>query len=132
MQSALALGWERGYRTFRLYGGAGGRIDHTLANFQSLAWLARQGGRGDLIGADWTATVLDGGALTLEAGRRGTVSVFCLGDRAEGVDIQGLQYTLTGGVLTCDYPLGVSNAFLGVESRISVRRGRLLVLWYEG
>ena len=132
MQSALALGWERGYRTFRLYGGAGGRIDHTLANFQSLAWLARQGGRGDLIGADWTATVLDGGALTLEAGRRGTVSVFCLGDRAEGVDIQGLQYTLTGGVLTCDYTLGVSNAFLGVESRISVRRGRLLVLWYEG
>ncbi len=132
MHSAIRLGWERGYRAFRLYGGTGGRIDHTLANIQSLAWLASQGGRGWLVGPDWTATVLsDGGALTLEAGRQGTVSVFCLGDRAEGVDIQGLKYGLTDGVLTADYPLGVSNSFLGGESRVSVRRGKLLVLWYE-
>ena len=132
MHSAIRLGWERGYRAFRLYGGTGGRIDHTLANIQSLAWLASQRGRGWLVGPDWTATVLsDGGALTLEAGRRGTVSVFCLGDRAEGVDIQGLKYGLSDGVLTADYPLGVSNSFLGGESRVSVRRGKLLVLWYE-
>ena len=132
MHSAIRLGWERGYRAFRLYGGTGGRIDHTLANIQSLAWLARQGGRGWLVGPDWTATVLsDGGALTLEAGRQGTVSVFCLGDRAEGVDLQGLKYGLSAGVLTADYPLGVSNSFLGGESRVSVRRGKLLVLWYE-
>ena len=132
MHSAIRLGWERGYRAFRLYGGTGGRIDHTLANIQSLAWLASQRGRGWLVGPDWTATVLsDGGALTLEAGRQGTVSVFCLGDRAEGVDIQGLKYGLSDGVLTADYPLGVSNSFLGRESRVSVRRGKLLVLWYE-
>ena len=132
MHSAIRLGWERGYRAFRLYGGTGGRIDHTLANIQSLAWLASQRGRGWLVGPDWTATVLsDGGALTLEAGRQGMVSVFCLGDRAEGVDIQGLKYGLSDGVLTADYPLGVSNSFLGRESRVSVRRGKLLVLWYE-
>ena len=132
MHSAIRLGWERGYRAFRLYGGTGGRIDHTLANIQSLAWLASQGGRGWLVGPDWTATVLsDGGALTLEAGRQVMVSVFCLGDRAEGVDIQGLKYGLSDGVLTADYPLGVSNSFLGGESRVSVRRGKLLVLWYE-
>ena len=132
MHSAIRLGWERGYRAFRLYGGTGGRIDHTMANIQSLAWLASQRGRGWLVGPDWTATVLsDGGALTLEAGRQGMVSVFCLGDRAEGVDIQGLKYGLSDGVLTADYPLGVSNSFLGVESRVSVRRGKLLVLWYE-
>ena len=132
MHSAIRLGWERGYRAFRLYGGTGGRIDHTLANIQSLAWLASQRGRGWLVGPDWTATVLsDGGALTREAGRQGMVSVFCLGDRAEGVDIQGLKYGLSDGVLTADYPLGVSNSFLGGESRVSVRRGKLLVLWYE-
>ena len=132
MHSAIRLGWERGYRAFRLYGGTGGRIDHTLANIQSLAWLASQRGRGWLVGPDWTATVLsDGGALTLEAGRQGMVSVFCLGDRAEGVDIQGLKYGLSDGVLTADYPLGVSNSFLGGESRVSVRRGKLLVRWYE-
>ena len=132
MHSAIRLGWERGYRAFRLYGGTGGRIDHTLANIQSLAWLASQRGRGWLVGPDWTATVLsDGGALALVGGRPGRVSVFCLGDRAEGVDIQGLKYGLSDGVLTADYPLGVSNSFLGGESRVSVRRGKLLVLWYE-
>ena len=36
MVAALRLGLARGYRDFRLYGAAGGRIDHTIANLQDV------------------------------------------------------------------------------------------------
>ena len=37
---AMKLGLEKGFRTFHLYGGTGGRLDHILANLQGLGFLA--------------------------------------------------------------------------------------------
>ena len=57
------------------------------------------------------------------------VSVFCQGDRAEGVTLTGLAYPLSDAVLTGDVPLGVSNRRLdGLPATVSVRRGALLIL----
>lgn len=131
MMAAIRLGWERGYRTFRLYGGTGGRVDHTLANLQSLMWLSTRGGRGFLIGEDWTAAAVTDGDMTFAPGHSGFLSVFCQGDRAEGVTLEGLKYPLKDAVLTCDFPLGVSNEFTGVASRVAVGKGTLLVIWYH-
>ena len=131
MHSAIRLGWERGYRAFRLYGGTGGRIDHTLANLQCLTWLSRRGCRGELYGENWTAAAVTDGALTFDASHRGYVSVFCQGDRAEGVTLRGLKYPLDSAALTPDVTLGVSNEFTGAESSIAVRTGTLLVVWYR-
>lgn len=129
--AAIRLGWDRGYRTFRLYGGTGGRVDHTMANLQSLVWLSTRGGRGFLVGENWTAAAITNGDMTFSADHSGFLSVFCQGDRAEGVTLEGLKYPLEDAVLTCDFPLGVSNEFTGVESRVAVRRGTLLVIWYH-
>ena len=60
---------------------------------------------------------------------RGYLSVFCLGDRAEGVYEEGLKYGLEDALLTKGNPLGVSNEFLGLDSRVSVREGSLLLVW---
>ena len=73
----------------------------------------------------------DGPAATLTLPDRpgGTlVSVFCHGDRAEGVTLTGLSYPLDGADLTGDFPLGVSNRRLeGRPATVSVRRGTLLI-----
>ena len=129
--AALRLGRERGFRLFRIYGGTGGREDHTLANLQSLVWLSRRGCQGWLIGDGWTATAITDGSYALPAVYTGTVSVFCQGDRAEGVSLKGLHYELEDHVLTCDFPLGVSNSFTGQESLFSVRKGTLLILYED-
>lgn len=56
------------------------------------------------------------------------MSVFCHGDRAEGVTLTGLSYPLDGADLTGDFPLGVSNRRLeGRPATVSVRRGTLLI-----
>lgn len=128
MMAALRMGLERGFQVFRLYGGTGGRVDHTLANLQTLAWLSRQGCRGTLVGDGWSATCITDDCLEFDETYRGLISVFCMGERAEGVWLHGLKYPLRDAVLTHDFPLGVSNEFTGVASRISVSRGTLLVV----
>ena len=68
----------------------------------------------------------DGGLLPRPGGT--LVSVFCHGDRAEGVTLTGLSSPLDGADLTGDFPLGVSNRRLeGQPATVSVRRGTLLI-----
>lgn len=126
---ALREGLRRGCREFFIYGGTGGRrLDHTLANLQSLAFLRENGVRGWLYDRDFVYTVMKNETLTL---RRevdwGLVSLFALGDRARGVTLTGLQYPLDHAELTCAFPLGVSNHFAAETATVTVEDGLLLV-----
>ena len=127
---AARKGLELGYREFLFYGALDGpRLDHTVANFQTLQFLADHSAVGYLIGKDQLVTVVKDGAIRFPAGCEGTISLFCLGRDARGVDIQGLYYELQDGTLTPGFPLGVSNHFTGAEAHISVKDGSLLVIW---
>ena len=127
---AVRLGLRRGCDEFLLYGSLDGpRLDHTVANFQTLQYLADHGGVGYLIGNTTMVTVVKNGKITFPAGCSGTVSVFCMGKDAEGVTETGLFYGIEDGVFTSGFPLGVSNHFTGKKAEISVKNGSLLVLW---
>lgn len=128
---AVKTGLDRGCTEFYLYGGTGGRrLDHTLANLQTLLYLRRHGARGWLYGDDFVWTAIEDEALTIRREVEwGLLSVFCLGDRAEGVDETGCQYPLSGAVLTPAFPLGVSNHILEERAEVAVRQGALLVGW---
>lgn len=127
---AVRLGLQRGFREFILYGALDGpRLDHTVANFQTLQFLADRGASGYLVGRDHMVTVLKDGALRFPATAEGIVSVFCLGADAEGVTLRGLQYGLENSTLTAGFPLGVSNHFVGEDSEIAVKNGSLLIIW---
>ena len=127
MMLAVKLGLDRGYRNFVLTGSVGGRLDHTLANLQTLMYLAQQGARGILYGEGTVITVLKDGSLTLTG--EGVLSVFCLSGEARGVTEQGLLYGLDNAVMVSGYPIGVSNEFTGVPATISVTDGTLIILW---
>ena len=127
---AVRHGLSLGYREFVLYGSLDGpRLDHTIANFQTLQYLADHGAYGYLAGLRHMVTVVKNGTLRFPEGCRGTVSVFCLGADAKGVSLRGLYYPLKNGTLTAGFPLGVSNHFTGDAAEISVTDGSLLVLW---
>ena len=127
---AVRLGLRRGCDEFLLYGSLDGpRLDHTVANFQTLQCLADHGAVGYLIGNTTMVTVVKNGKITFPAGCSGTISVFCMGPDAVGVTETGLFYGIEDGVFTSGFPLGVSNHFTGKKAEISVKNGRLLVLW---
>ncbi len=127
---AVRRGLRLGFREFHLYGSLDGpRLDHTVANFQTLQFLADHGAVGYLIGLHYIVTVVKNGGLAFPPGLDGTISLFCLGPEAQGVTLEGLHYPLTNAILTSGFPLGVSNHFTGTEARITVKNGSLLVLW---
>ena len=128
---ALAQGYAMGYRSFILCGCAGGRIDHLIANFQSMCRYSKLGANLRLIAPEYDAYALSNGSMILPHRPAGTtVSIFCHGDRAEGVSIRGLYYPLDGYTLTSDHPLGVSNQHTQEEAEISVQNGTLLMIQY--
>lgn len=127
---AVRRGLELGFRRFVLYGSLDGdRLDHTVANFQTLQYLADRGARGYLVGRSYIVTVVKNGMIWFPAHAEGILSVFCMGADARGVTLTGLKYPLENGTLTAGFPLGVSNRFVGQEASVTVAEGSLLVLY---
>lgn len=129
--AALQYGLELGFTCFHIYGGTGKRLDHTLANIQCLGFLVNRGARGYLHDGGSVVTALKG-ELWLAPRRRGIISFFALGEPVEGVSLRGLKYELKNARLTCDFPLGVSNAFTGDPVHIEVGSGTLLAVYPAG
>ena len=128
---AVREGLARGCGEFYIYGGTGGaRLDHTLANLQTLAFLRRRGARGYLYDRNFVYTVLENETLTLPRQVEwGLVSLFAMSGAAEDVTLEGLQYPLAHGTVAGDFPIGVSNHFVADTARITCGRGLLLAGW---
>lgn len=128
MMLAVKEGLARGERLFHLYGGMGGRrTDHTIANLQTLLYLAHHGARGWLYGRGERYTAICNEEITIQGVPGGVFSVFCFGAQARGVTIAGGRYTQENAVLDADFPLGVSNHFLTGPATVSVKDGTLLI-----
>ncbi len=126
---AVEYGEEQGYKSFLVYGGLGGRTSHTIANIQMMAEMAERGVKCSLVGDNEVLTVLHNGKISFDSSSVGFVSVFSLNDRALGVSESGLKYTLDNYTMTNNYPLGVSNEFIGERATISVKDGSLLIIY---
>lgn len=126
-------GFDRGYKSFVILGGIGGRrLDHTIANIQTLIHIAKGGGRGVLLGKNTVITAINNAKIFLPDKKRGFLSVFSFGAPAKEVEIKGFKYELSGAALDCATPLGVSNEFIGRKNAfISVKKGTLVIMWYE-
>lgn len=127
---AVRRGLSLGYREYWLYGSLDGpRLDHTIANIQTLRFLADHGARGYLIGLTTIVTLVENTSITFPRGCEGTISVFCIGREAHGVTLEGLHYTLQEATIREGFPIGVSNLFTKDPAHICVKDGALLVLW---
>ncbi len=129
MGYAINRALERGYTRFVLLGGMGGRLEHTVANLQLLAYLNEHGALGILAGNGQAATVITNRSFDFPDAMSGFCSVFCQSGVARGVTLEGLKYPLEDEELTGSFPLGVSNEFLGVPARVTVQNGTLLLIW---
>ena len=92
MLYALKHALKLGYREFRLYAATGGRLDHTLANVQCLLYLKNHDASGYLMDGNGMILVIKDEKISFRENMEGYVSLFCMGERAEGVTIKGLKY----------------------------------------
>ncbi len=129
MSLAIDEGISRGYDTFHLYGGTGGRLDHTLANIQCIARLSQKGLRGFLHDTNYVITAISNNKVEFDESHTGYVSAFSHSDASTGVYESGLKYSLDNATLSNLTPLGVSNEFCGKKSTISVENGTLIIVY---
>ena len=124
--AALRVGIEKGFEVFYIFGGSGGRLDHTVANIQSLLFLRNNGCKGTMINGSERVFVIKNESVSFPASEEGMLSLFALGGKAQGVSIFGMKYNLEDAVLTNDFPIGISNEFVGTEAIVTVREGEVL------
>ena len=117
-----------GHRDIRIYGAFGGRLDHTLANLQTLEYLLESGAEGWLIGSENYAFLQRPGTREYPAIDGFSFSVFAWSEQCSGVSLSGVHYPLDNAVLTRQFPLGVSNAIIADSARVTVHSGLLLVI----
>lgn len=134
MLAALKEGMRRGYRDFRIYGGTGGRFDHTMANIQCLLYLKKHGAEGYLVDGGGMIFVLVDESVEFRKGLEGYLSLFSMTEESAGVTIRGMKYPLEKAVIRNDFPIGISNEFTGEAAVISVEKGQLacMLQWAGG
>ena len=126
--SALRLALSEGFRDIRLVCALGGRLDHLLANLQSLAFAAARGASVRIESPDTEIRTLRNGSLRLPRREGYSLSVFAVDGICRGLCLRGTKYTLEGAELRPDFPLGASNEWSAEEAEISVREGTLLIV----
>lgn len=126
LAARMALDW--GCREVWICCALGGRLDHTLANIQTAAFLAVRGVRGRVLGEDTELLAFAGGSERFPRRDGWSLSVFALSDRCEGVTVRGTKYVCDGAELSNAFPLGVSNVWTAEAAEVSVSRGVLLVV----
>jgi thiamine pyrophosphokinase len=130
--AAVSVGLNAGYDEFHIYGGTGGRLDHTLANIALVISLAQSGKRAFLFDNGSVITAVSNAQISFMPKPGGTISVFAATDRADGVTLSGLKYTLEQAVIYHNIPLGVSNEFTEKSASVSVKSGTLLIIFDSG
>ena len=123
---------ENGYTDVLMLGLIGGkRIEHTVANVQTLLYLAENRINATAMDRYSAIMVIKDGTVVLPDMPGKFFSLFSMGDRAEAVSIKGAKYPLADYTITNSFPIGVSNEFIGEEVEISVKNGSLLLIITE-
>ena len=128
MLAAIKLGLSEGYQSFRIYGGMGGRIEHTIANIQCLLYLKEHNAVGYLMDGTGMILVAKEEEISFQKSLEGYMSLFSMGDKA-CVSIENMKYLLSEQEITNSFPIGISNEFIyGVKGKVTVHKGAVLMI----
>lgn len=123
---AIKLALSRGCDGIFIYGGTGGRLDHTLANLQSMRYIVRHGATAVMFFENQTSVATDRGVVFLPQAR-GDIGAVSLTPESV-ITNSGLLYKAENLRITDDFPIAVSNTFTGDGGYIRVDSGMILVI----
>jgi thiamine pyrophosphokinase len=124
----LTHGMKKGFKEFVIVGGIGGRLDHTLANLQLLAYGLKHGLKITLIDEYTRAFMLEKGQVEIANLQGYYLSLLAFSETCTGVSASGVKYPLKNATLKNDFALGVSNEIIEDAATIENETGLLLIL----
>ena len=119
---------RRGFTKITIIGGLSGRLDHTFANIQTLAYGVQNDLDILITDGENTAFIMCPGTITLEKKEGFSLSVFSYGNTVSNLCMDGVKYPVSNATLTSFFPLGVSNDITKDHANISFSEGMLLII----
>jgi thiamine pyrophosphokinase len=134
LELAFDVASDRGAQAITVVGGAGGRLDHFLANIALLASVRFAHLEVDAyVGAAYVAVLQGGRPPHPITGARGSLlTLLPAGGDACGITTTGLQYPLRGATLRPGTSRGVSNLLVDTTASVGLERGTLLMIQPDG
>ncbi|MBE6804814.1 MAG: thiamine diphosphokinase [Ruminococcaceae bacterium] len=130
--AAFNEGVKLGFNKFVLFGGTGGRFEHTLANISLMANASKSGITFEIIDNKHIFRSITNSSIKIKRKDNQQVSVFAFGDRAFGVTLKGFHYPLWDYTLDpFNGALGTSNDIVEDFGEISVLKGTLIIIETE-
>ena len=127
--AAFNEGVDRGYSSFVLFGGTGGRFEHTLANISLMAEASRNKIEFVIVDDRHIFRSITDSSVKISGKKNQQISVFAYGGIANGVTIRGLYYPLDSYSLDpFDGALGTSNHITDEFGEIIVKDGTLIII----
>jgi len=123
---AIDLARGRGYKSFLLLGTIGSRLDHTLTNILHLTRFLEASEHAEILDEHNRIWITDT-AIELDAKTGDILSLIPL-TNCDGVTTKNLAYPLQDATLNVGYGLGVSNVVVTSPARVTLSRGKLLVM----
>ena len=128
MMLAVKKAIERGCREITICGALGGRLDHTIANLQTLEYIFDHGGNGRIFSEDNIIFFQGKGKKSYPKMNGFYFSVFAVTENIT-LTLSGTKYNITEHILKRKFPLGVSNEIFEKEAVCDVKSGKLLVIY---
>jgi thiamine pyrophosphokinase len=134
LELAFDVARDRGVQVITVVGGAGGRLDHFLANISVLASVRFADLVVDAYVGDAYIAVLQGGRAPFPVGGSAgsLVTLLPVGGDACGITTTGLQYPLHGATLRPGTSRGVSNVIVAADATVGLDHGTLLMVQPNG
>lgn len=125
---AVKVALEKGFKSFFICGVTGGRLDQTAATIFTMNYILKSGAEVSVQDLGVNLYITNATLLLRKPDFDCHLSVFPIGDIANGVSISGALYSLNNATLKNDFPLGVSNEFVDDTVKVTVNEGTLLIM----
>jgi len=125
---AIRYALSAGYKHIIITCALGGRMDHTIANIQSMTFVASHGGDCELISTSEYLRTFTGGLISLPRKDGYSLSVYSLSDKCTHLSITGSAYDCDDITITNTFPLGLSNYWKSDSVSIKMSDGILLIV----
>ena len=127
--AAYYEGVKLGFKSFVLFGGTGGRFEHTFANISLMANASKSGNYFEIVDEKHIYRSITNSSIKIEKKDNQQISVFAYGNKAFGVTETGFHYQLNNYTLDpFDGALGTSNDIIDDYGEISVKNGTIIII----
>lgn len=118
---------SNGYTHIYIICALGGRLDHTIANLQSMNYVADKGGICEIISENEHLITFTGPSISLPYKEGYSLSLYSMSDTCTNVCISGAGYNAENIALTNTFPIGLSNYWAEDNVTLSIESGIVLI-----